>query len=95
MTLRGGQSGGRRGRLPVHLQLRRAGNVTQIVDPLKIRRRIRTTHRPINIASMTDPRGNGIAYRYDSHGNLVSIIYEDGTHEDMTYDVARRRSHSN
>jgi len=32
--------------------------------------------------------GNGMQYGYDSHGNLTSITYEDGTHENFSYDAA-------
>jgi RHS repeat-associated protein len=62
------------------------GNLTGIRDPM--RQTTSFTYDPTfnQITSVTDARGNGMNYGYDSQGNLTSISYADGTKETYTYD---------
>ncbi|HUT94718.1 MAG TPA: RHS repeat-associated core domain-containing protein [Thermoguttaceae bacterium] len=64
------------------------GNLVDIEDPLRRHTVFTYTSTLSDLASVTDARGNGIAYGYDADGNPLSITYEDGTSESFTYDAA-------
>jgi RHS repeat-associated protein len=63
-----------------------AGNVVQATDQMGFS----TTFAyggPFNrLVSFTDARGNTTAYGHDSHGNLLSTTYPNGTAERQTFD---------
>jgi RHS repeat-associated protein len=63
-----------------------SGNLTGVVDPTRAATGFAYEPMLNELTSLTDARGNGIDYAYDAKGNLTRITYEDGTHEDFTYD---------
>lgn len=61
------------------------GNVLSQVNPLGQRTAF-TYQSDFNLLeSVTDPRGNVIAYDYDESGNLISIAYEGNSSESFDY----------
>lgn len=63
------------------------GNLVAIQDPLRQLTTFGYESSFQQISSIVDPRGNGMRYAYDSHGNLTSITYQDGTREVYAYDA--------
>ena len=61
------------------------GNLTTQVNPLGELTRFAYEPAFNQLASVTDARGNGLAYDYDTAGNLTEIQYADGSLETFEY----------
>jgi len=71
-----------------HYSYDASGNVTGVVDPLHGSTEFTYDPQLNTLTSVTDARGNGIEYTYDTSGNLIRITYEDGNFETYTYDAS-------
>ncbi|HHP7229280.1 MAG TPA: RHS repeat-associated core domain-containing protein, partial [Xenococcaceae cyanobacterium] len=61
------------------------GNLLSQINALE--QRTEFTYEPLfeQLASVSDPLGNALAYDYDESGNLVQIEYADGSSENFSY----------
>jgi RHS repeat-associated protein len=67
------------------------GNLISETDALGYTTRYTYTADFNRLATVTDARGNMTRYAYEPDGDLASITYADGSHEDWTYDSQGNR----
>jgi len=63
-----------------------SGKVTSMTDPLNYVTRFTYHPQFETIKTVTDPQGNTIRFNYDSHANIVGVLYPDSRSESMSYD---------